>query len=108
MNIKNIIHSIQCGKIRISDHADEESHNDGLTYDEIFNSVFNGEIIEDYGQDKPYPSCLIYGKNFKDEPIHSVWGYNTENEWSVLITVYRPDQERWLNWKQRRRKNDPF
>lgn len=108
MNIKNIFQSIQNGMIRISDHADEESHNDDLTYDEVFNSVMNGEIIEDYADDKPYPSCLIYGKNFKDEPIHSVWAYNPENKWSVLITVYRPNPERWINWKQRRVKDDPI
>lgn len=83
MNIDNIIKSIQTNQIRISDHADEEAHEDDLSYDEIINSVLNGEIIEEYPKDKPFPSCLIFGKNFTDEPIHSVWGYNPENKWSV-------------------------
>lgn len=103
MDILKIIKSLKENKIRISDHADEESQNDNLTFDEIFLSVINGEIIEDYPSDKPYPSCLIYGKNFIDEPIHSVWGYNTDNNWAVLITVYRPDPDRWIDFKNRRK-----
>ena len=58
--------AIQTGKIRITDHADEEAQNDKYSYDEIFYSVFTGKIIEDYPDDKPYPSCLIYGTTFKN------------------------------------------
>ncbi len=106
MKIDDIIQAIRSNKIRITDHADEESHSDGLAFDEVFTSVFNGEIIEDYPNDKPYPSSLIFGKNFRNEPIHSVWAYNKENQWAVLITVYRPDPARWIDWKIRRKKDD--
>ena len=106
MKIDDIIQAIRDNKIRITDHADEESHSDDLTFDEVFTSVLHGEIIEDYPTDKPYPSCLIFGKNFKSEPIHSVWAYNPENQWAVLVTVYRPDPDRWIDWKIRRKKDD--
>ncbi|MDL1982445.1 MAG: DUF4258 domain-containing protein [Deltaproteobacteria bacterium] len=46
-------------------------------------TVFQGEIIEEYPSDRPYPSCLIYGKTFRDDPVHSVWAYNQENHWAV-------------------------
>jgi len=101
MAIENIIKAIQTSQVRITDHADEEATDDHLSYDEIYSSVIQGEIIEDYINDKPYPSCLIYGTNFSGKPIHSVWGFNPENKWAVLITVYRPDPNRWLNWKKR-------
>jgi len=103
MNIHEIITAIQDHHIRITDHADEEAQADNLTFDEIFFSVLQGEIIEDYPTDKPYPSCLIYGDNFQGEPIHSVWAYNAEAKWAALITVYRPDPNRWINWRERRR-----
>jgi hypothetical protein len=103
MKIDDIIESIRSNRIRITDHAYEEAHSDNLSFDEIFLSIFHGEIIENYPDDKPYPSCLIYGSNFNQEPIHSVWAYNPENKWSVLITVYRPDPNRWINWKKRRK-----
>ena len=102
MEIANIQGAIQTGKIRITDHADEEAQNDKYSYDEIFYSVLTGKIIEDYPDDKPYPSCLIYGITFKNEPVHSVWAYNEETKWAVLVTVYRPDQAKWINWQRRR------
>lgn len=104
MDLENIIKAIRNHRVRITDHADEETVDDGLTYEEIYFSVINGEIIEDYPEDKPYPSCLILGKNFMGEPIHSVWAYNPENLWAVLITVYRPDPKRWIDWKERVKK----
>lgn len=104
MNIQDIIDAIRDNRIRITDHADEEAQADRLSFDEIFFSVLQGEIIEAYPSDKPYPSCLIYGNSFTGAPIHSVWAYNPETKWSVLITVYRPDPERWVDWRTRRKK----
>ena len=104
MKTQDLITAIQRHQIRITDHADEEAQADLLTFDEIFFSVLQGEIIEDYPRDKPYPSCLVYGNSFSDEPIHSVWAYNDKTEWAVLITVYRPEPERWIDWRKRRKK----
>jgi hypothetical protein len=72
LKIEDIIHALKNNKIRITDHADEEAQADDLSFDEIFISVFKGEIIEDYPKDKPYPSCLVCGENINSEPIHSV------------------------------------
>ncbi len=104
MNIENIINSIRNSRVRITDHADEEAVDDNLTNEEIYSSVVQGEVIEDYPNDKPYPSCLVLGRDVSGEPIHSVWAYNPENLWSVLVTVYRPDPRRWIDWKIRAKK----
>lgn len=104
MNIEDIIVAIRKSQVRITDHADEEAVDDKLRFDEIYYSVMQGEIIEDYPNDKPFPSCLIMGKNFTGEAIHSVWAYNSKNQWAVLITVYRPDPTRWIDWKVRVKK----
>lgn len=104
MTITEITSAIQQGRIKITDHADEEAQADNLTFSEIYLSVFWGKVVEDYPNDKPYPSCLIYGKTFSGDPIHSVWAYNSDSAWAVLITVYRPDPERWIDWQERRRK----
>lgn len=102
LTLADIVGAIQTSQVRITDHADEEAEADNLTFDEIYFSVLHGEIIEAYSADKPYPSCLIYGESFSGEPIHSVWAYNENNQWGVLITVYRPNPERWINWKERK------
>jgi hypothetical protein len=103
MDIKTLIDAIRENRIRITEHADEETASDKLTYEEIYFSVLKGRIIEDYLEDKPYPSCLVYGKTFSGEPVHSVWAYNADTGWAVLITVYRPDPEKWINWTQRKK-----
>ncbi len=102
LDIEDIIEAIRDDRVQITDHADEEAQADRLSFDEILASVINGEVIEDYPDDGPYPSCLIYGSTFSGEPVHSVWAYNDENGWAVLITIYRPDPERWLDWRTRR------
>lgn len=104
IDIRDIIESVKVGRIRISDHADEEAQADTLLFQEIYESVMRGEIIEHYPDDKPYPSCLILGNNIKNEPVHSVWAYNSETKASVLITVYRPGKDRWMeDWKTRKK-----
>jgi len=104
MGVTDIIEAIQANRVRITDHADEEAEDDQLTFDEIYFSVLHGEIIEDYPTAKPYPSCLIYGQTFSGDPVHTVWAYNKQNQWTVLVTVYRPDPKRWINWRKRRKK----
>ena len=103
MRIADIVEAIQAHRVRITDHADEEAVTDSLTYDEISFAVLQGEIIEEYLTDEPYPSCLVYRQSPRGQPVHSVWGYNEATRWAVLITVYRPDPGRWINWRERRR-----
>jgi len=104
MELQEIVTSIRERRFRITDHADEEIQADHLSFDEVFLSVLQGEIIEAYPTDKPYPSCLIFGRNFNGEPIHSVWAYNHETGWAVLVTVYRPDPARWIDWRERKKR----
>jgi hypothetical protein len=104
LDINDIREAIRANRIRITDHADEEAQDDNLTFDEIYFSVLTGEIIENYPADKPYPSCLIFGETFSGDPVHSVWAYKQQNRWTVLITVYRPDPNLWINFRKRRKK----
>lgn len=103
MDVADIIEAIRANRVRITDHADEEAEVDQLMFDEIYFSVLHGEVIEDYPTDKPYPSCLVYGQTFSGDPVHSVWAYNERTRWAVLITVYRPDPDLWINWRERRK-----
>jgi uncharacterized protein DUF4258 len=103
MEVIDIIEAIRANRIRVTDHADEEASADHLNLDEIVFSVSHGEIIEKYETDRPYPSCLILGQTDSGVAVHSVWAYNKESKWAVMITVYRPDPERWVNWRERKK-----
>jgi len=78
------------------------SHASPLQRGFFYFSVMYGEIIETYPNNYPYPRCLIYGDTFSHEPVHSVWDYDVETKTATLVTVYRPDSQRWFNYKKRR------
>lgn len=48
-----------------------------------------GEIIEQYPDDLPYPSCLIYGHAVDGKVIHVVASDN--GDFSKVITAYIPN-----------------
>ena len=102
IEINLIAEAIRTDRIRITDHADEEAQADSVSVPKALAGVAVGEIVEQYPDDKPYPSCLIYSEY--EGPLHSVWAYNKANSWAVLITVYRPDPNRWINFRLRRPK----
>jgi hypothetical protein len=102
MNISDIQTAVTSQQVLITNHADLEAEEDDLQFEEIFASVLNGEIIEHYPDDKPYPSCLILGTTSNEKPIHSVWAYDQNKQIAILITVYCPDPERWINWRVRK------
>ena len=55
--------------------------------------VNNGEIIEQYPDDYPFPSCLILGKTIDGKYIHVVM--SDEGKMSKVITAYYPDPNKW-------------
>jgi len=75
--------------------------NDMLEYAEVKSAILAGKIIEDYPDDKPFPSCLIYGKHGM-KPIHAVCAYSENDNTMILVTVYIPDPEIWINYEIRR------
>jgi hypothetical protein len=100
IEIGAIIGAIDRNEIRLTNHALREARSDGVSIAEILTSVALGEIIEQYPGDKPYPSCLVYGK--ANGPLHTVWAYNEKTGRAVLITAYRPDPNLRINWRIRR------
>lgn len=69
---------------------------------EVYESVCNGEIIEEYPEDMPYPSCLIFGRTIAGRPLHAVCAYNKDEDITIIITAYHPDSDRWVEYKKRR------
>ena len=61
---------------------------------DVLQVLSTGKIIEDYPTDQPYPSCLKLGF-VKKRPIHVVTATATDDDTTVIITVYEPDLERW-------------
>jgi hypothetical protein len=63
---------------------------------DIKHTIENGEIIEQYPTDYPFPSCLINGKN-----MHIVCSIGEGRLY--IITAYRPSPEQWEAEGRKRR-----
>ena len=100
--IYELCHVISEQALRITDHADEEMAKDKLTYNDVKEAISKGVAIESYADDKPFPSCLVYG-NHEEKHVHTVCAYSKEDKMMVLITVYIPDADKWINYKKRKK-----
>lgn len=70
---------------------------------DIDNLMKSSDIIENYLNNKPYPSFLLLG--FSDnKPIHIVIAYSEDDDKIIVVTVYRPNSELWIDNKIRRKK----
>jgi hypothetical protein len=93
---------IVCGKVEFSGHALRRMFERGISVDEVLVVVSTGEIIADYPDDSPLPSCLLLGI-VKTRPIHVVAAKDSVNQLCVIITAYPPDPAQWqADFKTRR------
>ena len=89
--------------VLISDHAAMRFRQRGLKVKDIRCAVNNGEIIEQYPDDFPFPSCLILGKTSDGRYIHVVM--RDEGDISRIITAYYPDYDKWDEQLKVRKEN---
>lgn len=103
MNITQLQYLITQKKYRITSHAEEERDADQIKFQEIEDALLSNEckVIEDYPNDPRGPSCLILGFTKQNLPIHIVCGMK-EEDIVILVTVYRPDPDEWINWEIRK------
>lgn len=80
-------------KIKWYKHALERMHERDISREDVKNCIMNGEIIEDYPDDFPHPSCLVFGYAVNNIVIHVVVGCDNKN--IGIITAYIPNTEKF-------------
>ena len=75
------------------EHAIQRMFERDIFEDDIEDTIQNGIIIEEYFNDKPYPSFLAL--SLKNIPLHVVFAKNDENNEIIIITAYYPDKDKW-------------
>lgn len=89
-------------KIKWAAHCLERLQVRDISMDDAISCINSGEIIEDYPDDFPYPSCLIFGYTIKNQVIHVVVG--TDGEYAYMVTAYFPNTIKFqADLKTRRR-----
>jgi hypothetical protein len=93
INIDKLREYYKCDMAFITVHAAERFRQRGIKAKDIRNAVNTGEIIEQYPEDFPFPSCLILGKDSNGQCIHVVM--SDEGTSTRIITAYYPDKSKW-------------
>jgi hypothetical protein len=57
---------------------------------DIVTVLLEGERIEDYPEDTPYPSALFFAP-IVARPLHVVVAYSGDRRMAYVITAYEPD-----------------
>lgn len=101
IEIEKLREYVADGKIFTTEHAAERFRQRGISIRDVVDAIKFGEIIEQYPNDYPYPSCLIWGKTLSGKNIHAV--LSDEGTSSRIITAYFPDLDKWsTDFKSRR------
>lgn len=83
-------------------HAIQRMFQHQISEADVRHVLETGEVIEDYPDDRPYPSRLVLG--FRGgRPIHVGVADNVEDQETIVITVYEPDPAQWDPTFRRRR-----
>ncbi len=88
MDINVIRHLKSESAVRWTMHGSEKILERGIAREDVLHVIDHGEIIEEYPDDYPYPSCLIYGTGKDDQVIHVVAGVSEDTV--HIITAYYP------------------
>lgn len=89
------------GSIRWTVHMLKRLMQRGIHQADVIQAIDSGEIIEQYRDDYPHPSCLLLGTTAAGDALHVVCGLGNSEVW--MITAYHPDPDEWeTDWKTRR------
>ena len=103
LDIEKIREKIKQGNYRLTVHAAKRSKERGITTADMESAILNGEIIKEYPDDKPFSSCLIYGRTPEGVALHIVCSLAPVSD---IITFYFPDEKEWIDFSIRRRDKD--
>ena len=93
INIDNLREYYRNDKVFVTQHAAERYRQRGIKAKDVRAAVENGEIIEQYPEDYPFPSCLVLGNDLNGKVIHIC--LSDEGSSSRIITAYYPDADKW-------------
>ena len=103
MNItpENIRHLCQSNTMYWTEHVGKRLIKRNISPDEVIQVLLQGQMIEHYEDDYPFPSCLIFSM-IETRPLHVVCSIG--NGQLFIITAYEPDPTEWDMTFTKRRK----
>ncbi len=91
------------GSIIFRAHAVRRMFERRIGVEDVRHILYEGEVIESYPDDTPFPSRLILGW-LDNRPVHVVAADNNEENETVVITTYEPETRLWSRDFRRRKR----
>lgn len=89
MDLKKLRAAVKSRQIEWKRHALERMIERGIDRAQVMAVLTKGEVIEEYGDDTPFPSALILGAA-GERPLHVVVALDADAPTAFIITVYEP------------------
>jgi len=86
----------------LTKHIIQRFEERGIILADVRKVILQGEIIEQYPEDYPFPSCLLLGLSINGEYLHACVASNHEN--IFVITAYHPGPDEWESDLKTRKK----
>jgi hypothetical protein len=99
--INEIRQKPESDRFEFSRHTVDQSIRRHVSVQEMREAIANGEVIEEYPEDKYWPSYLILGTTSEGRPLH-VQCSHPARPLVKMVTVYEPDPARWIGFRVRR------
>ena len=95
MDIKLLqsLYNASDSNIKWAKHCLERMQERDISIDDVESCLQTGKIIEDYPDDFPHPSCLIFGYTKENKKLHIVVGSNSDT--IFFITAYFPNTDKF-------------
>lgn len=101
MNIEEFRAVNQAENIIVTQHGRKRLEERGIALQDVIRAIDSGDIIEEYPEDYPFPSCLVLGIATEERYLHVVVSLNEGTIY--LITAYFPNPGDWEDdWKTRK------
>lgn len=93
IEIDDLCRLCNTGSIRWTEHVLKRLMQRGISRSDVIYAIQTGEIIAQYPDDYPFPSCLILGFSIAGQTLHVVCGRGIDEIW--MITAYYPNPDEW-------------
>jgi Domain of unknown function (DUF4258) len=101
-SLLEIQRQLQSGDFEFTRHALKRAVERNISNQEIREIGKVLEIIEDYPEDKYSPSSLLLGFTNSGRPLH-IQVSRITSDTTKIITLYKPNQNEWIDFKVRKK-----
>jgi Domain of unknown function (DUF4258) len=99
--LSEIQRQLQGGEFEFTRHAFKRAVERNISELEIIHAGENIIIIEDYPDDKYFPSCLLLGLTILGRVLH-LQVSRMDSDLLKIITIYEPNNNEWIDYRTRR------